>query len=222
MDNEETRGGYLAPVNMHQLPSRELRTPYPDYEDSMNLRDYLEPLFRRKWTILFFALALVIPTFFYTVTRDPIYQALGWVELSPSAPKVTKFEDVMASPFKSGANEFTRTQMELLQSGALARRVSERLGLEQNPVFRSWCGLDQEEPGVVKAVLGSVISLPRAILSTVKEWVMPADEPVAVSVSENMQQLRMQNPSPSQCFSSSSSEASATAGRSGNRSIHLR
>ncbi len=192
MDREEGRGGELTPISGQQLPSTELRTPYPDFEDSFNLRDYLEPLFRRKWTIVICTLAVVIPTLIYTVTRDPIYKAVGWVELSPSAPKVTKFEDVVAGPFKGGADQFTQTQMELLQSGALARRVSDRLGLEQHATFRRWSGLEREEPGVIKTVFSSIVGFPGSLLRTFRSWFEPPREAVFAGVNEEVQKLRLQ------------------------------
>ncbi|MCU0574174.1 MAG: polysaccharide biosynthesis tyrosine autokinase [Syntrophobacteraceae bacterium] len=122
-----------ASIPRSQAPSTEVYEPVPEFEDSADLRDYLEVVFRRKWLVVTFLAVVFTAVLVVSLVMKPVYRATGRLELSIHAPKVTKFEDMVASQMQT--REFMQTQVKLLQSESLARRVVGRLGLDRNPVF---------------------------------------------------------------------------------------
>ncbi len=127
-------GGDLpAVVNESHLPSTELREPLPEFDESVDLRDYLEVIIRRKWLILTFLVGVFVTTLIVSLKMTPIYKATGHLELAPKEAKVTKFEDVVASQLQT--REFIQTQVKLLKSDSLAKRVIDQLHLEKHPEF---------------------------------------------------------------------------------------
>jgi capsular exopolysaccharide synthesis family protein len=121
-----------------QVPSAEVYQPMPEFEDSADLRDYLEVIFRRKWLVLTVLAAVFSAVLIVSLVMKPVYKAGGRLELSIHAPKVTKFEDMVASQMQT--REFMQTQVKLLQSESLARRVIDKLGLQRNPAFNPAMG----------------------------------------------------------------------------------
>ncbi len=97
-------------------------------EFSVDLRDCFEVAYRRRWIILTFLVGVFITTLIVNLTIKPVYRAEGRVEFNIQAPKVTKFEDVVASQLQT--REFMQTQVELLKSASLANRVIQKLHLE--------------------------------------------------------------------------------------------
>ncbi|MFZ2447552.1 MAG: polysaccharide biosynthesis tyrosine autokinase [Syntrophobacteraceae bacterium] len=121
------------PVNDPQLPSINMGGPVPEYEESADLRDYLDTILRRKWLVLSILFVSLFTTLIVSYTMQPLYKAKARIELSVQAPRVTKFEDMVGSQLQT--REFIQTQLKLLQSESLAGRVIERLQLDTNPVF---------------------------------------------------------------------------------------
>lgn len=124
-----------APVSQSGLPSTEVYQPVPDFEDSVDLRDYLDVILRRKWLVLTFVLGVFVTTLVVSLAMKPVFKASGGLELSPQEAKVTKFEDVVATQLQT--REFVQTQVKLLQNESLAQRVIERLNLVEHPLFNS-------------------------------------------------------------------------------------
>ncbi|MDY0042196.1 MAG: polysaccharide biosynthesis tyrosine autokinase [Desulforhabdus sp.] len=138
------------------LPTTDLRRPLPDFEDAVDLRDYLDVVLRRKWLILTVLVGVFVTTLVVSLTMKPVFKASGGLELSPQEARVTKFEDVVATQLQT--REFIQTQVKLLQSGSLATRVIERLNLAEHSIFN-----EAEEPGVLQKWKAN-------ITGTVKEW----------------------------------------------------
>jgi capsular exopolysaccharide synthesis family protein len=122
-------------ANSAPVPSIEMAPPIPEFEDSADLRDYLDIIFRRKWLVLSILLVSFLTTLIVSYSMQPLYKAKGRIELSLQAPRVTKFEDTLASQLQT--REFIQTQFKLLQSESLAGRVIERLQLDTSPAFHS-------------------------------------------------------------------------------------
>lgn len=113
------------------LPSVDVRDPVPDFEDSADLRDYLEVVLRRKWLVLTFLFGVFLTSLVVSLSMKPVFKASGRLELRTSSPKVTKFEDVVTSQMQS--REIFQTQIRLLQSGTLALRVLKKLNMLDVP-----------------------------------------------------------------------------------------
>lgn len=147
-----------APVTTTQLPSTEFREIIPDFEDSVDLRDYLEVVLRRKWLVLTVLTAAFVTTLVVSLSMKPVFMATGRLELSVRAPKVTKFQDVTDNVMTSmQTQEFIQTQVKLLQSESLANRVIDKLNLVLNPVFNPAVAKGEgDEEGVFKRMRTAV------------------------------------------------------------------
>jgi capsular exopolysaccharide synthesis family protein len=110
-------------------------------QDSLDVFDYLGPLIRGKWLILACLAFFVGGAVLLSNGKMPVYTATAQLELTPYGPKVTKFEEFLENQFKT--DEFLQTQMKLLQKPNLARRVIDKIDLEEHPIFNS--SLDETE-----------------------------------------------------------------------------
>jgi len=149
---------YPAPVSPRSnLPSTEVRESTPDFDDSADLRDYIDMVLRHKWAVLTVLSGVFILVLIVSLTMKPIFKATGRVELSMQTPKVTKFEDLTGSGMSQQLREYILTNVKLLQSRSLARRVIEKLHLEENPVFNSsLVKQDRQSEGILGWFTGAV------------------------------------------------------------------
>jgi len=133
------------------LPSTEVRDAVPQWAgDEVNLRDYLDVLIRRKWLVLSFLALVFVSTLVFTLSQPKIYRAEGAIEVAAESPKVTKFEEVVSAEIK--AREFYVTQVQLLESPALAERVIQRLNLSDPQMQEALFG--KSEPGLLDGIKG--------------------------------------------------------------------
>ncbi|NCC36464.1 MAG: hypothetical protein EOM24_31300, partial [Chloroflexia bacterium] len=120
-------------AQQQHLPSTEVRELVPDYEDEIDLRDLLDVLLRRKWTVITCLLVCFFTAVLVTFSMTPQFKASGSIKVSAQAGNLTNFENVDASALKT--MEFQQTQVKMLQSEQLANRVIERLELASHKVF---------------------------------------------------------------------------------------
>jgi len=143
------------------LPSTEVRDAVPQWAgDEVNLRDYLDVLIRRKWLVLSFLALVFISTLVFTLSMPKIYKADGAIEVTSESPKVTKFEEVVSAEMK--AREFYVTQVQLLESPALAERVIQRLNLADDPVIQATLFGDGD-PGLLGGIKDFFIGIIQGI-----------------------------------------------------------
>lgn len=149
-----------------QPPARPAGEPVPEFDDSADIRDYLEIMMRRKWQILTILVVSVVTTLIVSLTLSPLYKASGKIELTIQSPRVTKFEDMTILGAQMQTHEFMQTNLKLLKSESLADRVIEKLHLETDPAFSPAAGGQAK-----KGVLGSLASAVRTLVS----FFRPAD-----------------------------------------------
>ncbi|MGA3117085.1 MAG: polysaccharide biosynthesis tyrosine autokinase [Syntrophobacteraceae bacterium] len=140
MQNESERLNltYLPAVvskDNFQPPSRYVNEPIPEFDDSADIRDYLEIIRRRKWLILTILLISIATTLVVSLAVKPQYKANGKIELTIQSPRVTKFEDMTMLGTQLQTREFMQTQLKLLKSETLSGRVIDKLQLEHNPAL---------------------------------------------------------------------------------------
>ena len=80
-----------------QPPAPYGNEPVPEFEDSVDIRDYLDVIARRKWLILAVLLTSIITTLVLSLVMKPLYRAAGKIELTFQSPRVTKFEEMTAA-----------------------------------------------------------------------------------------------------------------------------
>jgi capsular exopolysaccharide synthesis family protein len=135
MSERQVVGRYPTQYQQDQLPSTELLDPISDFDDSADLRDYLEVILRHKWLVLTVVGAVFVAALVVSLSTTPLYRASGRLELDSRPARVTKFEDMIVAPANN--QEFIPTQVKLLQSDSLAERVIQNLNLGERDAERS-------------------------------------------------------------------------------------
>jgi len=102
-------------------------------EEEVHLRDYLQIILRRKWTVITFFLVVVTTVTIGTYMMRPIYRASVVIKIDKENPNVLKFKDVYE--IERAEEDYYQTQYKILKSKNLARRVIRSLKLDANPLF---------------------------------------------------------------------------------------
>jgi len=156
-ENAASPKGNLPALSRANLPSTELRDQVPDFDDSADLRDYLDMVLRHKWAVLAFLCGVFILVLIVSLSMKPVFKATGKLELSMQTPKVTKFEDLTGTGMSPQLREYIQTHVKLLQSLSLADRVMAKLHLEENPVFnRALADQKQHKEGFLGGLYNSL------------------------------------------------------------------
>ena len=165
----------------------------PEFEDSMDLRDYLDIILRRKWLVLSIVFVSFLTTLIVSYSMQPLYKAKAKIELSLQAPRVTKFEDTLTSQLQT--REFMQTQLKLLQSVSLIDRIIERLQLDTNPVFYP--------PAKKKDEGGIITGIKRFLRETLKSFSGSTNPQGAeIPVDPQLSQLRLRKATESKIIGS--------------------
>jgi len=152
------------------LPSTEFRESVPDMDEEISIKDYLDVLLRRKWLVLGFLFLVFISTAIFTFSETRIYKATATIEVSRQQAKVTKFEEMVGDEMRS--QEFMQTQIALLESKTLARRVAEKLSMKERlEALQKSLGQDKG-PGLVALAKGAV----KDAVMWVMDWFRPGKE----------------------------------------------
>ncbi len=108
---------------------------YPEQEEwdeeIINFRDYLDVIVRRRWLIIAVVFLCFISTLIYSLTATKLFKASVTIEISPETPKVTKFDEVIASEIHQ--RDFLETQVSLLRSKTLILRTIEKMDFPVAP-----------------------------------------------------------------------------------------
>ena len=99
-----------------------------------HLRDYWHVVLRRRWLAITVMAMTVGAAAAYIALVKPVYEARAQILIERELPNVLDF-DRNPRATESAAEDYYQTQFRLLQSRLLARRVVERLGLENDPEF---------------------------------------------------------------------------------------
>ncbi|HHL19227.1 MAG TPA: polysaccharide biosynthesis tyrosine autokinase [Thiothrix sp.] len=108
------------------------RAGYQDagVDDEIDLKAIFSIIFKHKKTILFSVILAAIITFLYTSTMIPIYRATVSIKIDAEADTLAQYDNVFKE--KEVDRNFHSTQYDLLQSRVLARRVIDKLELEDS------------------------------------------------------------------------------------------
>jgi polysaccharide biosynthesis transport protein len=124
-------------------------------EDEIHLRDYLQIVLRRKWIIIAILLISVTIATINTFKAVPIYQATVQVLIDKENPNVVSFQEVMT--LDSVDILFYETQLKILSSRSLARRVIKSLDLKDSPEFKS---VEKAKSFSIRGFLSSLVKKP--------------------------------------------------------------
>ena len=184
-----SRDQMLPDIAGNHLPANQFQKPFYDWQETeeIQLRDYIDVILRRKWLILTVLTLVFLSTLIFTLAVTRIYEASAVVEVSQENPHVTNFQEVLGSEIQ--AREFYETQVELIRSKAMIRRVIENLDLISHPVIRKTVfndgqsGLFQRIRSAFKSLAGRLS--PDQVQPAVAEDIA-AHQEVAEYLSENL------------------------------------
>ncbi len=127
-------GGAGRPWNNAGVPSP---ADFSDDPSEPTIAEYWTILVRRKYRILLVGVVGAIAALLLSISRTPIYQARTSLEVdTPNRdPLHARSSGNAAMPSPSSSEFFIATQVEILESRALLRRVVERLQLDARPEF---------------------------------------------------------------------------------------
>ena len=103
-------------------------------EETASILDYWRVLRKRRWTVIAFLALIVVTVMIGTLKQRPVYRATAVLQIDRDAPNVLSFQEFVAevAPYD---DSYLETAFQVLQSRTLARRVIEKLGLDQSPEF---------------------------------------------------------------------------------------
>lgn len=106
-------------------------------EQEVHLRDYWRIILKHRWTVLtFFAIILTTATI-YTFSLTPTYRAIATIKIDRERPQILSFQEIGSAGNPDLGPEFMGTQQKLLQSRSLAKRVSETVKANGQPILMS-------------------------------------------------------------------------------------
>lgn len=98
-------------------------------DDELNLREVWSVIVKRRWTILLFALIVLLAVLTATYLMTPIYRAGLTLQIDREDIKIVKIEEVAPVETAGSSQDYYQTQYELLKSRSLAARVINQLEL---------------------------------------------------------------------------------------------
>lgn len=100
----------------------------PFEQQEPELKDYLYVALKRKEIVLVFLVVVFLVTLIYSLLMTPIYKSTGVIEIKPE--KINIVEDLNGqSYYSTSLDTLLNTQVRILQSKDLAKRVIGKLGL---------------------------------------------------------------------------------------------
>ena len=140
-----------------------------------HLKDYYRTLRKHRWLVCGLFLAIVFTVAIWSFIQTPIYQASATVLIEPEPPKVLNIQEV--TQIGSPAQEYYRTQYELMTSRPVVEKVIENLNLKKRIA-----GLENSSDPA-RALQGSIIVEPRRNTRLVSVKFESPDPQMAADVS---------------------------------------
>ena len=101
--------------------------------ETLDLVEYWRSITKRKWSIFGLILLVCLITVLVVFSMRPTYRATATVLIEQGKSKVVSIEEVYNS--MGGNREYYQTQVEILKSRELTRKIVERLKLTTHPDF---------------------------------------------------------------------------------------
>ena len=115
-------------------------------DEAIDLLAYWRVIRKRHWTIATIFFVLFTLVLIGTLRQTPIYRATGLLEIQKENPDIMTVQELFE--LEGVSDTYLETQYKILQSGSLARRVIDQLGLikleEFNPP-KGWLSFGKQE-----------------------------------------------------------------------------
>src|SRR3954470_21486343 len=105
----------------------------PQLESTLDIVEYWRAVAKRRWSILGLTVLVAILATLVVSAMRPSYRSTATLLIEQGKSKVVSIEDVYNQGFAN--REYFQTQVEILKSEDLARKVVQKLGLTTHPDF---------------------------------------------------------------------------------------
>ncbi len=107
-------------------------------DDGVDIRRYYQVLVKRRWLIIAVVMTVIAVVALQSFTTTPLYRSSVKIQIDPDSSNIVPYKDFNeASAEYRGSETYLQTQLEVLKSRALARRVVDRLNLPNDPRFNA-------------------------------------------------------------------------------------
>ncbi len=104
-----------------------------DEREQLDILEYWRSIARHKWSILALTVLVGILAVLMVFTITPTYRSTATLLIEQGKSKVVSIEEVYSN--LGGNREYFQTQVEILKSAELSRKVIEKLALAKHPEF---------------------------------------------------------------------------------------
>ncbi|MFT5116981.1 MAG: succinoglycan biosynthesis transport protein ExoP [Kiritimatiellia bacterium] len=122
-------------------------------DSAVDIMHYYRLMMRNLWKVMLFSAVLGGFSIFYSLSLTPIYFSKTTLLIESQQPNVIGFQDVYQVDTRS--RTYLNTQLQILQSRAVAARVVDRLQLTKHPLFDT----SGVKPGTNKFNIDYVLNL---------------------------------------------------------------
>jgi capsular exopolysaccharide synthesis family protein len=126
--------------------------------DDLDIRKLFRTVWRHKFLIAFVTSILVTLGYLYIGSLTPLYTAEAVIVLDIRRADILDIDPIVAD--RAATDTVIRSEVDILRSRSLARRVVQELGLMEDPEFNPL--LRPQEPGLIER-LGTIGWLPQAL-----------------------------------------------------------
>ncbi len=123
-------------------------------EETLDLVEYWRAISKRRWSILGLTLVVSILALLIANNIRPIYRSTVTLLIEQGRSKVVSIEEVYSSGLIQ--REYYQTQVEILKSDELARKVIKKLNLQSHPDF----DVRQTPPTFLNRLMGTAVADP--------------------------------------------------------------
>lgn len=116
--------------------------------EAVNIKDYLDIIFKWKWVVITFFLVVVVTVAIRTFLARPVYKSTCQITIEKDNPNILSIQEVLQ--MDTSQTDYHQTQVNILRSKSLANEVIMRIDLEQSPEFKA--PKKKSEPGWIDAV----------------------------------------------------------------------
>lgn len=124
-----------------------------EVESSFDLMYYYRLMLRNLWKVVLFSLCIGFFAALYALSLPPVYTATTSMLIESHQPNVLSFQDVYKVDTRQ--REYLATQLQILKSRALAKKVVDRMQLTKHPAF----DIRQPSDSNNKVTLETILSL---------------------------------------------------------------
>ncbi|MFH1260114.1 MAG: polysaccharide biosynthesis tyrosine autokinase [Elusimicrobiota bacterium] len=175
---------------------------FSDQNEPAHLRNYLQVIYRRFWTIAIFFVVLVTTVMIGTFLQKPIYRATTQIMIEKENRNVN-FQEVIG--IEATGQDYYQTQYALLKSKSLAEKLVQRLQLDTNPLFKeknNSSANENTQPELVDQLLNSIFVQPVRNTRLVNLSVESPSPQLAKDLTNTLAQLYLEQNLESRLFGS--------------------